>query len=556
MHRRFGGLVFVAHIAAVVAVACGGAAAPTPTRTPAPATATSTPIVARGPSPTPGAGAGAVPTAVPTPTRIASRTHGRVVIADGRYADFDSDITRFRSGNKRALILSINDTLVARNEEAKWHGVLAESWTAAPDKWVYKIKQGVKFHDGTTMKASDIKFTLDRQMVEPFYVYRGELTASISRVETPDDSTLIIHTKQPYPAWFYRAEVGSAALPEAYYTRVGQAEYAKKPIGVGAFKFVSLDRDVRTVLTAFDDYHLGAPQVRDLVLLPVKEPSTRLAMLKTGEADMIDITGPQSLSLKDDPNYRVLVSPFGGTVGIKFWDFLDNDPTKPIMNLKVRQAFAYAIDRQAIADKIYFGYATPAGGVYNPAMVGHNPDLKPYPYDPAKARRLLTEAGFGNGFDIEYWTGTGDQTLVQGFQGLLKEVGINVKITILEESQSTVYLAQKKYRGLTSGGGSGAGPFPDAEQVLWLYYLKIGTWGAWQDDKAVQMYERVHVEMDMDTRIRLLRETEAYMYQELPSVPVVHTHTLYAANKKIDYKPTPGTAFIDPLRRLGWMPGY
>ncbi len=536
-----------------LAIACGGAAAPTATPTRA-AAATTTPAAQASPTPLPGAGA--VPTSAPTPTKTVAKTHGRVIIASSTYADFEPDITKFRSGNTRPLVLNINDTLVGRDEEGKWYGLLSESWTAAPDKWVFKIKKGVKFHDGTTMKASDIKFTLERQLVEVLYVYRGELSASISRVEAPDDTTLIIYTKQPYPVWLYRAEVGSAALPEAYYTRVGGAEFTKKPIGVGAFKFVNRQLGISTELTAFDDYHLGAPQVKDLVLLPIPEPSTKMAMLKTGEADMIDnVTGAQTVDLKNNANFRMVVSRYANTINLKFNDFIDEDPTKPTNNLKVRQAIAYSIDRQAIADRIYFGNAEIAGGSYNPIMIGYNPDLKPYPYDVAKAKQLMKDAGYANGFDIEFSTGVGDQTLTQALQGYIKEIGINAKITIIESSLGPTLLAQKKYRGLTTASSTPLA-FADAEQVLWLYWLKIGTWGMWQDDKILAMYDKIHVETDLATRSKLLRESDAYMYEQLPMVNLVHTHAVFAVNKKIDFKPTPGNYNVDPSRRITWMPGY
>ncbi|MBI3954170.1 MAG: hypothetical protein HY330_06620, partial [Chloroflexi bacterium] len=152
MSRRRMPLLAPGAVALALLVACGGAAAPTATPTrpaAAPTTAPAAPTAAAQPSPTPLPGAGAVPTPAPTPTKAVAKTRGRVVIASSTYADFEPDITKFRSGNTRPLVLNINDTLVGRNEEGKWYGLLSESWTAAPDKWTFKIKKGVKFHDGT-----------------------------------------------------------------------------------------------------------------------------------------------------------------------------------------------------------------------------------------------------------------------------------------------------------------------------------------------------------------------------------------------------------------------
>jgi ABC-type transport system substrate-binding protein len=167
----------------------------------------------------------------------------------------------------------------------------------------------------------------------------------------------------------------------------------------------------------------------------------------------------------------------------------------------------------------------------------------------------MREAGYANGFDIEFRTGVGDQTLVQAVQAYLKEVGINAKITVVEGAGAPPAVAKQINRGIDL---TRAPPlaFADAEQPLWLFWLRIGTMGAWEDQKATAMYNRVHVEMDLATRIRLLQEIDAYLYEQLPIVPIVHVHDLFAVNKKIDFKPTPGNYNLDPARRLTWMPGY
>jgi peptide/nickel transport system substrate-binding protein len=368
--------------------------------------------------------------------------------------------------------------------------------------------------------------------------------------------SLVINTKQPYPVWLYRAEVGSAALPEAYYTRVGQAAFSKKPIGVGAYKFVSLELGQRTVLTAFDDYHLGAPQVKDLVLLPIPEPATKMAMLKAGEADMIDnVTGAQSAELKGDASYRLITSRYADSYAMQLMDFLDNDPSKPVMNLKVRQAMAYAIDRKALVERVYFGNAETAAAFLNPLVIGHNPDLKPYAYDVTKAKQLMREAGYPTGFDMEYTTSAGDQTLPLALKGYLREIGINVKITIIDAAQFPSLLTQKKLRGAYTRAAPPLA-FADGQQVLWLLWLKIGTWGGWEDDTIMGLFRKVEIETDLTKRVQLLREADAYMYQQLPGIPLVHINALFAVNKKIDFRPTPGNYNAEPLRRLTWMPGY
>jgi ABC-type transport system substrate-binding protein len=132
---------------------------------------------------------------------------------------------------------------------------------------------------------------------------------------------------------------------------------------------------------------------------------------------------------------------------------------------------------------------------------------------------------------------------------------INVKLTVVETAQFSTFLAQKKFRGYIFSASTPLA-FADAEQVLWLYWLKIGTWGMWQDDKIIDMYNKIHVETDLATRTKLLRESDAYMYEQLPMVNLVHTHAIFAVNKRIDFKPTPGNYNVDPSRRITWMPGY
>src|SRR5215470_616253 len=236
-------------------------------------------------------------------------------------------------------------------------------------------------------------------------------------------------------------------VPKGYVEKVGDDGFKKHPIGLGPYKFVSNNPGVELVMEANESYWRKMPSVKRLVFKSVPESTTRLAMLKRGEVDiayLLDV--PQALEVKKDPNLRLA---FSGGIATFFLDFLDQwDPKSPWADRRVRLAANYAIDRRALSDSETVGASRPAGSIV-PRTFEFALPIEPYPYDPAKAKQLLAEAGYPNGFDAgELHQAPPYFSMGETIMNYLGAVGIKLRMRPTERAAYISALLAKKLRGL------------------------------------------------------------------------------------------------------------
>src|SRR2546428_7627618 len=274
---------------------------------------------------------------------------------------------------------------------------LAESCTLGPDRRVYgfKVRQGVKFHNGDPFTAEDVKFSFQRAKSSRI------LKEKVREVEIVDSHRVRFHLNEPFPDFmaFYGtlATASSWIVPKKYVEKVGDDGFKKQPVGLGPYKFVSSTPGIEIVMEANESYWRKMPSVKRLVFKSVPEPTTRAAMLKKGEVDIAYLLdAPTALELKRDPNLKLA---FSGAIGIHFLDFFDQwDPKSPWADKRVRLAAKYAIDLRSLNEAENPGAARLTGGLV-PRKIEFALAIEPYPYNPAKAKQLLAEAGYPNGFD-------------------------------------------------------------------------------------------------------------------------------------------------------------
>jgi len=236
-------------------------------------------------------------------------------------------------------------------------------------------------------------------------------------------------------------------VPKHYVEQVGDAGFKKQPVGLGPYKFVSHTPGVELVMEAFEGYWRKMPSVKRLVFKSVPDPTTRFAMLKRGEVDIAYLLdAPDARELKNSPGLRLA---FSGGIAIFFLDFLDQwDPKSPWADRRVRLAANYAIDRQALSEAETLGASKPAGNMV-PRTFEFALPIEPYPYDPAKAKQLLAEAGYPNGFDGgELHQLPPYFSMGETIQGFLQAVGIRVQMRPMERAAYFSALAAKKLKGL------------------------------------------------------------------------------------------------------------
>ena len=353
-----------------------------------------------------------------------------LVIAQG--ADITTlDPTQATQIHNLNLFYNLYDALVTWDSKdiGKVVPELAVSWRSVnPTTWQFKLRQGVKFHNGEPFNAEAAKFTIDRLITKGVHqVYGG--FATIERVEVVDPYTINVVTSKPDPILVKRfAGYGGQMLPPQYLKQVDWKDFALKPIGTGPYKFVEWVKDDRVVLEANDAYWRGAPKIKKVVWRPIPDNFARVAALTRGEAQLITKVLPDHVAQIDKAGCCRVEHTLTNLVTV----YLINAQKGPLANTKVRQALNYAVDKDKIIKELYNGYAIPIGSGIPNTDFGFNPGIKPYPYDPAMAKKLLAEAGFAGGLEIELQSGNGihlnDRQLTEAVAAMLAEVGVRAKV--------------------------------------------------------------------------------------------------------------------------------
>jgi len=356
------------------------------------------------------------------------------------------------------MLYAIHDALVRPYPGQRMGNSLAESWRESPDGRVYEftLRRGLKFHNGDTLSAEDVKFSFER--------YKGagakEFQARVQQVEVVDPLTVRFHLKEPWPDFmtFYGTTATAAGIvvPKKYLTQVGNEGFRKHPIGAGPYKFVSQQPGIEVVLEAYPGYWRRVPNVKRLVMKSVPEATARAVMLKSGEADISYVLdGPDAEDIQRDPRLQVVATKHASIFWIEFAE--QWDPKSPWHDRHLRLAVNYALDRQRINEAACLGFCPPAG-VIVPRVMDFALQVEAPAYDPQKAKHLLAEAGYPNGLDAGEFVGIpGFPTVAESVVNYLNAAGIRVRMRPMERAAFYAAWREKKLRGLflTAVGNSG-----------------------------------------------------------------------------------------------------
>lgn len=311
------------------------------------------------------------------------------------------DPANHRDRETETVIRNIYDGLVTRTPDGKVVPELAESWTQPdPTTYIFKLKQGVKFHDGSTMTADDVVFSFNRNLapdgLDGKQSPRVGLLGPIKSVERLGDYEVKFTLEQPFPVWL-QLIVHTQILSKSHVEAMGSSQkLSENPMGTGPFRFVRGKLDSEVVLERFGDYYGGAAdlapvgpaKLQSVTFRMIPEPATRVAALKAGEVHIIqEVPVDQIADLQKDSKVSVKSAKGTRLYMIELNNKILTDP-------KVRLALNYAIDWDTIVKEIYGGRAHRVSTAMLPSGFGYNSELKPYPYDPAKAKQLLQGAGY------------------------------------------------------------------------------------------------------------------------------------------------------------------
>jgi peptide/nickel transport system substrate-binding protein len=423
--------------------------------------ATQTPPPPQPPAATPAAtlGAAGQPSPAATPQRGGAITIGIAADPDGL------DPHKTVAASTFQITRNIYDTLVQTDAQSQIQPDLASSWSATPDglTWTFKLRDGVKFHNGRTLTSDDVKFSFER-LVSPApgaASPRAGDYANIKTITTPDPLTVVFELSKPQAAFLSNLAYGWAAIVP----KEAAATLRDKPVGTGPFKFVEWVKDGYVSLERFDGYFVkDEPYLDKATFKVITDPTARLAALRAGEIDVIPELPVQDLvEVRKDPALRTIEVPFNGIQYIAL-----NNKTAPLDNLKVRQALNYAVDKRAVIDTAQFGVGVPIGS-HLPPVSDYYVDLSnKYPYDPAKAKQLLTEAGFPNGIEITMILPQPYDFHIRNGQVVadqLGKVGVKVKLETMEWGTWLKQVYNGRQFAMTAIGATGRldpGPFMSA----------------------------------------------------------------------------------------------
>jgi len=337
----------------------------------------------------------------------------------------------------QAVAKSFYQGLFGFDKNMKMVPVLAESYTASKDGLVYtvKLKKGIKFHDGTDFDAEAVKTTFDRVTNPENKLKRYVLYKNIAKTEVVDPTTVKFTLHEPFSPFINSlAHPSAVIISPAALKEYGSKGLAQHPVGTGPFKFVEWKQTDYVKVAKFDGYwRKGYPKVDTITWRPVVDNNSRSAMMQTGEAHFTyPVPYEQAEVLKGKPDLQLVAAP---SIVHRYLSM--NTQQKPFDNPKVRAAINYAINKEALAKVAFSGYAIPAEGVV-PKGVEYAVKLGPWPYDPNKAKQLLKEAGYPNGFETQLWSAynySTAQKVIQFLQQQLAQVGIKTTLLAMDASQ-------------------------------------------------------------------------------------------------------------------------
>jgi len=409
---------------------------------------------------------------------------------------------------------------------------LAESSTESPDGLVYefRLRRGLKFHNGDAFTADDVKFS--------FHRYRGVsaklLHERVKSVDVLDPQRIRFVLHKPWPDFlvFYATPATGAAwvVPKRYIEKVGEDGFKKQPVGLGPYRFVSMVPGQELVLEANEQYWRKKPSIKRVVIKGVPDRTTRLAMLKTGEADIgYLMVGVEAATIKNDPKLRL-----AKTISPAAWwvEFPEQwNPKSPWHDRRVRLAASMAIDRAGINEAERLGFSRLTGSII-PSMMDFALKVDPHPYDPTHAKRLLAEAGYANGFDAGELTPLPPfVTMGEAVANDLAKVGIRTRVRGMERATFMEAWRAKKLGGVVVTVTAAPG---NAATRVESFTITGAPFAAGGYPDIDDLFRQQAQERDRKKREGLLHQIQRLMAERIMYTGIFEPATLHGVGPRVE----------------------
>jgi len=477
----------------------------------------------------------------PAPAKKADDKMGGVLVF-GRSGDsVGMDPGRETDGESFYATTAVFDNLVEFKEgTTEVIPALAKSWDIAPDglSYTFHLRSGVKFHDGTPFNAEAVVFTFERQFKtdHPYnqygpFKYWGwmDMDAIVDSVVAVDDVTVKFNLKKVEAPFIANLAMDFAGIVSPTAVKKYEGDFTNNPVGTGAFKLVTWNKDDAIVLERNPDYWDGPVYLDRLILKVIPDATARWLALQKGEVDVIDFPSPEDLAdIKANSEFKIVQQ-----AGLNVGYLALNNTKKPYDNKLVRQAMNYAINRDEIIKGVYGEAGTVAKNPIPPAMWSYNDDIEAYPYDVEKAKALLKEAGYANGFETELWAmpvarpyNPNGRKVAEIMQAQLAKVNIKAEIisyewgTYLDKTDMGEH--QAAMLGWTGDNG-------DPDNFLWVLLSEpaakppAGNIAYWKNAEFTELCLKAKESLDHAERVELYRQAQVIFHEEAPWVTIGHS---------------------------------
>lgn len=476
------------------------------------------------------------------------------------------DPSKVTDGESIYVTNQVYDTLVRYKEEnTEVVPALAETWDTSDDgtEWTFKLREGVKFHDGTDFTAEDVVYNFERWTTSADFIYYGYMFGAsednmkgiIDSVEAVSDYEVKFTLSEPNAPFLYTLAMPPFGIASKDAVEAAGDEYGDEPVGTGPFKFVSWAKDDKIVLEKNPDYFGEVAKIDEVIFRVIPDNGARYMELQAGSIDLMTGLNPQDIAgVEDNEDLQIIRRP---SMNVAYMAL--NTDKEELSDKRVRQAINYAVNKEEIMT-LFEGIGKAAKNPMPPSLWGYNDDIEDYSYDPEEAKRLLAEAGYGDGLELTLYSMSNPRPylpqpklIAQAIQQMLGEVGITLEI-VESDWDTHLTVTENGEHDMAFLGWTGDNGDPDN----FLYVLldkdnaKLGSAGNiafYKSDEVHDLLKAAQTEMDKDVRTEYYLEAQEIIHEDAPWVPIAHTTPPLAASKEVKNY-VPHATGSEPFNRL------
>lgn len=474
-----------------------------------------------------------------------------VVALDKEIQSLDAQVTA--SGDSQRYAMQIYDTLYGFDAKGNIIPRMAESYKMSPDglTYTFTVKKGIKFHNGDPFTSEDVKYSIER-IIDPVSksTRRPFFAPVVESIETPSPTTVVVKLKRPDGVFLNKVAGFLFIVPKAYTSKLPTPEaFAAAPIGTGPYRVKSNSIGRSLELERFEDFYGSKPAITNLTFKYIPEPASRVNALLAGEVDIAAVVPLSEVArLRKDAALSVISNPVSSPMHVRLYT---NVPDSPLYKREVRLALNHAVDANAIIKGVYHGIGAPMGtfiSKYYP--YGSDPAIKPYAYDPAKAKALLKQAGYPNGFTIKLNDAVGwPKEFAEALVAYWAQVGVKAEINRLD------YAAWSRLNNTHKSGPMTTTQFTNAIydpiHPIAGSFSKEGPWSDYYNPEVEALIQELDRTAGAEARGAIFRKIGKLLHDDASTVLVTELFNVFAKKKDLEWEVQEGSGFLN-FRKVAW----